>query len=45
MKVVLADDAQPLLPDTLRDMTAGRVRGHRRTPQVTKAVELLTSGS
>ena len=41
--VELAEDAQPLLPDTLRDMSAAEWSS-ATDPQVTKAVELLTSG-
>ncbi len=44
VKVVLPTDAQPLLPDELRDMSASDYASSK-DEQVRKAVELLTSGS
>jgi carboxyl-terminal processing protease len=41
--VVLADDAQPLIPDALRDMSASEFASSTDL-QVKKAVELLTTG-
>ncbi len=43
VKVVLAADDQPLLPDALRDMTASDFAASKDA-QVKRAVELLTSG-
>jgi carboxyl-terminal processing protease len=43
VKVVLPDDAQPLVPDALREMTAAEFAASP-DEQVRKAVELLTRG-
>lgn len=44
VKVDLADDAQPVLPDTLRDMTAKELAASTDA-QLLRAIEVLTSGS
>ncbi len=44
ISVPLASDAQPTVPDTLRDMTAAQFEA-TADAQVKRAVELLTSGS
>jgi carboxyl-terminal processing protease len=44
IKVDLADDAQPVLPDTLRDMTAKELAAST-DEQLKRAVEVLTGGS
>ncbi|HYO43309.1 MAG TPA: S41 family peptidase [Candidatus Limnocylindrales bacterium] len=43
VKVVLADDAQPLIPDALREMSTSEYASSTDL-QVKKAVDLLTSG-
>jgi carboxyl-terminal processing protease len=43
IRIELADDAQPLLPDALREMSVSEW-STATDPQVRKAVELLTSG-
>jgi carboxyl-terminal processing protease len=44
VKVELADDAQPILPDTLREMTAQELAGST-DEQLKRAIEVLAGGS
>ena len=44
IKVELAEDAQPILPETLRDMTAAELAASTDA-QLRAAVELLTGGN